>query len=956
MNYFLATSLISLCLLSACQQNSGEDLTKIDVQISTPSGESKNSSDEFNQNRINSAVATIEIDPPTGRFKLLESSSKNDGHESSIIKLATKAIEDMNKIIDDVVGENVSAYILNPEELKLTIGHRGQTIYFDNYAGRKNSVASDEKDLEKTFNDTVVQTIKRAKISGGNLYVKRTLLRSATSDMSKFKKDLDVGADFEKYLQNKDIIDAAIENSSTSDFSRGWIISLKLSEANGVRQAATSDFFGGAEGFVQGVLRQQSVRRSGTSTYENIDFVIKETDLELTNINRTRRQPGNFTLIGFLNTKGDPAGWTGYILQNGPNGSGGHIHFQGPRLERTVTSNDIFIGDRHSDKISGGAGNDWIDGGQGADNLSGRAGNDVIIGDEGDDKISGGQGDDIVFAGGGIDRISGDLGDDQLFLGTQTGQTDAFGGAGDDTFLVQKIETGSKKKLVIDGGNGADIISFKNYGEKITFRLDGVKQEFSFPDLTIKVENIENIEGTFYADTLTGDNRVNILNGLGGNDVLIGGAGDDVLDGGAGADILTGGAGIDTVSYKKSSSGVDVSIIYKAPHAFGGDASGDQFKDKFENLIGSNFADVLEGNQANNSIKSGRGDDYIIATNGNDEYHGAEGFDTVDYGNHKGESGLTINTQKPITGYIDGFSSPEGQHLLTGIEHIVGTLHADEIILGNGNDVLEGGKGADLLTGGIGDDTYFVEIEGGHDQIFEYGNQGRDILMIGFEKDLSWNDISFSIKDRKLKVFYKDKPIATAINGPFLGGTLRDTGIEVLDLGGAGQVEIYLLDSETQGSLPTPDNDKLRGQNGVSNLLIGLDGDDEIWGGASSSNVADKGNLFHGGRGDDVIFAGNGNDKYLFDRGSGFDTINDYGGKDHIYFGPQIEKNDLIFETVGEDLYIGIKPNKTNKTRMNDLVPIAAMEDKLKIVNGAKLSRAIETYTVQNKNFDIRRR
>jgi Ca2+-binding RTX toxin-like protein len=48
--------------------------------------------------------------------------------------------------------------------------------------------------------------------------------------------------------------------------------------------------------------------------------------------------------------------------------------------------------------------------------------------------------------------------------------------------------------------------------------------------------NFENIEGSRYNDTLTGDSGANILWGLDGDDVLIGGGGDDTLSGGAGND------------------------------------------------------------------------------------------------------------------------------------------------------------------------------------------------------------------------------------------------------------------------------------------------------------------------------------------------------------------------------------------------------------------------------------
>ncbi|MER9908579.1 type I secretion C-terminal target domain-containing protein, partial [Mesorhizobium sp. M0052] len=68
---------------------------------------------------------------------------------------------------------------------------------------------------------------------------------------------------------------------------------------------------------------------------------------------------------------------------------------------------------------------------------------------------------------------------------------------------------------------------------------------------------VDNIIGSNFGDSLTGNGSANVLagldgndtlNGAGGNDLLIGGSGDDTLNGGDGNDILVGGAGKDTMT------------------------------------------------------------------------------------------------------------------------------------------------------------------------------------------------------------------------------------------------------------------------------------------------------------------------------------------------------------------------------------------------------------------------
>src|SRR5262249_59772008 len=47
---------------------------------------------------------------------------------------------------------------------------------------------------------------------------------------------------------------------------------------------------------------------------------------------------------------------------------------------------------------------------------------------------------------------------------------------------------------------------------------------------------IENLSGSAFNDTLTGDSNANVLMGLGGDDFLVGGGGNDTMAGGSGND------------------------------------------------------------------------------------------------------------------------------------------------------------------------------------------------------------------------------------------------------------------------------------------------------------------------------------------------------------------------------------------------------------------------------------
>jgi Ca2+-binding RTX toxin-like protein len=83
---------------------------------------------------------------------------------------------------------------------------------------------------------------------------------------------------------------------------------------------------------------------------------------------------------------------------------------------------------------------------------------------------------------------------------------------------------------------------------------------------------IENIVGSAFNDTLTGD---------GGTNALVGGAG---------ADTLIGGPGIDTADYSTSTAAVSVNLLTGV--GSGGDAQGDILTG-IENIVGSDHADTL---------------------------------------------------------------------------------------------------------------------------------------------------------------------------------------------------------------------------------------------------------------------------------------------------------------------------------------------------------------------------
>ncbi|MBL1242199.1 MAG: hypothetical protein COB13_010145, partial [OCS116 cluster bacterium] len=478
-----------------------------------------------------------------------------------------------------------------------------------------------------------------------------------------------------------------------------------------------------------------------------------------------------------------------------------------------LNGDDVFHSDGGADRYIGGLGNDTVDYSSSSAvnvNLStnkgvfGHAAGDRynsienITGSSNNDTIKGSGSDNILIGGAGRDKLYGQAGDDVLEGGSGTDILQ--GGAGGD---------------MIDGGSGSDtaIYSDSNAAVNINLNTDTYSGGYAEGD---DLDNIEHIEGSNYADILTGNAGNNELfggggndtiNGMAGNDKVSGAGGDDLLDGGAGDDILyggddndnlvggagadqnNGGAGIDQVDYSASAAAVQVDLGNSSAVATGGDAEGDVLID-IENLIGSDFDDTIKASIEANVIDGG------------------DGVDTVSYAN----SSAVINVNLATNTHSGG--SAEGDSLLN-IERIIGSdLGSGDIIrAGVSATYIDGGQGTDQLFGNVGDDT----LIGGANGDVLWGGAGADVL----SGDSGWDTVSY---------------------------TGSDAGVTVDLLAGTG------LGGHAQG-------DVLSG----FEVVIGSDHDDVITGTTGS-------NTLYGGLGNDVLVGGLGSSDRLYGDG-GIDTV-----------------------------------------------------------------------------------
>ncbi len=322
------------------------------------------------------------------------------------------------------------------------------------------------------------------------------------------------------------------------------------------------------------------------------------------------------------------------------------------------------------------------------------------------------------------------------------------------------------------------------------------------------------INGTEGNDTLIGGNPPDTISGFGGDDLLAGNGGNDLISGGEGNDTAYGGTGRDEI-------------------------------------YGDNGDDLLDGGSNNDELYGGAGQDTLIGGSSGDTLSGGDGIDTLDYSASNSAVSINLATNAASGGHASGDT-------ISGIENVTGSTFNDTLIGsvvanlidgGNGNDSLAGGAGNDTLIGGAGNDS----LDGGTDNDLLEGGAGADILSGAAGSDTA----SYAASDAGVSV---NLLTGASTGGHAAGDTL--SGIENL----TGSVHADTLIGGNDASI-------LSGGDGAD-LLEGNNGDDLLSGGLGNDTLS-------GGRGADTLAGDEGND-HLY-AGTGDDSVSGGANDDLIY-------------------------------------------------------------------------
>jgi Ca2+-binding RTX toxin-like protein len=433
--------------------------------------------------------------------------------------------------------------------------------------------------------------------------------------------------------------------------------------------------------------------------------------------------------------------------------------------------NDHLYGDGGGDNLDGGLGADILEGGAGFDfarydnalagvivdlgnaaansgeavgdtylgveGVVGSAFGDLLSGDSGANTLYGQNGDDNLLGGGAADQLYGGNGDDNL-----------YGGAGAD---------------ILDGGAGIDLAHYDTSIVGVTAML--AQPFLNSGDATGDTYvGIEGLVGSAFNDNLSGDGGDNLLIGQGGEDQISGGAGsddlfgglgadrlygdegNDNLNGGLGADQLVGGAGTDFARYDDATSGVVANLGDAASNT--GEAAGDTYAG-VEGIVGTAYSDLLIGDGGANvlygqdgwdDLKGGAANDQLHGGGGGDNLYGGLGADILDGGDgldfaRYDDAGTGVIAVLVAPGFNSGDAAGDSY---IGVEGIVGSAFADNLIGDDGANILFGQNGDDQITGyggnddlygGAGADIFGFRAGSGQDVVHDFVH-GQDRLML----------------------------------------------------------------------------------------------------------------------------------------------------------------------------------------------------------------------------------
>ena len=379
-----------------------------------------------------------------------------------------------------------------------------------------------------------------------------------------------------------------------------------------------------------------------------------------------------------------------------------------------------------------------------------------LEGQGGNDQLRGGDGNDTLLGGDGNDYMTGGSGNDSL-VGGNGGDTADYFFSDTSNSIVVDLTAGTAT-----GGGGNDTLS-----------------------------GVENVNGSDYNDTISGDTFANVLEGRGGNDSLSGLGGSDTLMGGAGNDTMDGGVVLDRInyndinvaSYASATGGVTINLsgITGDGSTGSGTASGDASVGT-DTLININF---IQGSGLNDTITGSSAliFEQIEGGAGNDTLDGGAITDTLNSDNSNRVSYQSATVAGVTVDFIAGTAvgaagSNAGSDTIVNFSRLRGSNFADTLLGSNRTDLTESFEGR------AGNDS--IDGRGGFD-IARYDNANTAGVIASLVTGIVSNDgDGFTDTLVNIEGLYGSRFNDSLTGGNAANGVTVSDGLAEIFRGGAG--------------------------------------------------------------------------------------------------------------------------------------------------------------------------
>ncbi|MEM7620301.1 MAG: hypothetical protein AAF228_07545 [Pseudomonadota bacterium] len=544
--------------------------------------------------------------------------------------------------------------------------------------------------------------------------------------------------------------------------------------------------------------------------------------------------------------------------------------------------NDYIVGDDEDNTINGNTGNDAIFSGDGNNVIDGGAGDDHIEAGRDNDVIDGGAGDDNIDGGDGDDTLDGGEGDD--ILTSRYGDDNIDGGDGDDTLVITNREidfSNHEDNIKLASVLDMDSISYNAEEGTYTIFVKDPNISFTISDpqdaSTLSVANIEKI----IVNSETGEllSKLNPASGLfdieiaEGDNITVGTNFGDMIVGDDESNIIDAKAGNDVIN----------------------SGNGD------DEINGGHGDDYIFGYKGNDEIDGGEGSDIILGGEGNDTILGdwedlnVDGGDDDDtfVATHMQMDDETIERIAELMGSIETNTDSEGNSII----NLNGTVSALTLTNDNQKELtihnFEKIKVTEHLGQKIKDAKDAAELaqEINVDDHFNLNDLSDRYDLSGFHQLIVVSELAELVQSGDIDINDKNDVV-------------EDNGEIYINLQNVGDLVIH-------GLSLVIDNDWIRVSSDVfedlksvvqtNNSLYGLDGEDDIRGGDKDDQVLGGSghDILYGGGGDDILLGGEGDDELR--GGDGDDTFLFEFGSDTVLGGSGTNRLIAQFNTLDNE-------------------------------------------------------